>query len=83
MINGEKESLNTNIKKFNIVILSNIPFEYYELRKAALNLHSLNFPFMQIKEKKELPVLLYANLIKKRLGLLMIAPYKFHQLEEK
>ena len=30
---------------FNIIILSNIPFEYYNLRKKALQINNLNFPF--------------------------------------
>ena len=47
-----KNSLNRISKVFNIIILSNIPFEYYKLRKAALIMNNLNFPFLQIKEKK-------------------------------
>ena len=54
LVNGAKSSLNRISKKFNIIILSNIPFEFYELRKIALTCESiLIFLFLQIKEKKE------------------------------
>ena len=47
LVNGAKNSLNKISKEFNIIILSNIPFEYYELRKNALDKNNLSFPFCQ------------------------------------
>ncbi|MBF96624.1 MAG: hypothetical protein CFH34_00800 [Alphaproteobacteria bacterium MarineAlpha9_Bin4] len=52
VIRGSIKTLNKISKYFNIVVLSNIPFEYYDLRLNALNNNNLNFPFFANKGEK-------------------------------
>ena len=45
LVKGAVHTLNLLSKYFNIIILSNIPFQFYELRKNALLKNNLNYPF--------------------------------------
>ena len=46
LVKGVKNSLKVLSYTFNIVILSNIPIEYYKERKKALKNNQLNYPFI-------------------------------------
>ncbi len=46
LVNGVKNSLKVLSNTFNIVILSNIPIEYYKERKKALLQNELDYPFI-------------------------------------
>ena len=46
LIKGVKKSLIQLSNYFNILILSNIPFQHYEKRKLALKENKLDFPFI-------------------------------------
>ena len=83
LINGVKESLTRISKKFNIVILSNIPFKYYELRKAALNLHSLNFPFYANKGEKGTACSIICQLNKKETWFIDDSPLQVSSVRRK
>ena len=52
VVKGAVKTLNIISQYFNIVILSNIPFEFYDLRLSALNNNNLNFPFFANKGEK-------------------------------
>ena len=62
LVNGAKRSLHKISEKFNIIILSNIPFEFYELRKCALDKNGLNFPFFANRGEKGTPSSIISNL---------------------
>ncbi len=46
LVSGVKETLRNLSQIFNIIILSNIPFEYYENRKKALYINKIEYPFV-------------------------------------
>ena len=52
LVEGAVKTLNFLSKYFNIVILSNIPFEFYELRKNSLIKNNLDYPFLANKGEK-------------------------------
>jgi len=52
LMNGAKKSLKKLSSKFNIIILSNIPFDFYEDRLKALKKNNLDFPFYTNKGPK-------------------------------
>ena len=52
LVKGAQNSLHKLAKSFNILILSNIPFEFYKKRKIALKKYNLNFPFFANKGSK-------------------------------
>ena len=62
LVNGAKNSLHKISKKFNIIILSNIPFEFYELRKSALDKNGLKFPFFANRGDKGTTSSIISNL---------------------
>ena len=62
LVNGAKKSLDKISKKFNIIILSNIPFEYYGLRKTALSKNRIDFPFFANRGEKGTPSSIIAKL---------------------
>ena len=62
LVNGARSSLHKISEKFNIIILSNIPFEFYELRKSALDKNGLNFPFFANRGEKGTPSSIISNL---------------------
>ena len=66
LVNGAKSSLNKISKKFNIIILSNIPFEFYELRKSALKKNKLYFPFFTNRGEKGTPCSIISKLSNKQ-----------------
>ena len=66
LVNGAKRSLNKISKKFNIIILSNIPFEFYELRKSALKKNELYFPFYANRGEKGTPCSIISKLSNKQ-----------------
>ena len=45
LVSGAKESLNKISTYYNIIILSNIPSEFYKLRFEALESHNIHYPF--------------------------------------
>ena len=45
LVEGAVKSLQKLSRKYNIIILSNIPFKFYEKRKIALKKYGINFPF--------------------------------------
>ena len=55
LVRNASKTLNTIANKFNIIILSNIPFEFYNLRLKALKKNNLNFPFFANKGEKGTP----------------------------
>ena len=45
LVEGAVKSLQKLAVQYNIIILSNIPFKFYEKRKVALKKYGMNFPF--------------------------------------
>ncbi len=52
LVNGSKDSILKLAGFYNILILSNIPFQYYDLRLKALINNKLDFPFYANAGKK-------------------------------
>ena len=52
LMNGAKKSLKKLSSTFNIIVLSNIPFDFYDARSKALKKNNLNFPFYANKGPK-------------------------------
>ena len=48
LVEGALKSLQKLAVQHNIIILSNIPFKFYEKRKVALKKYGMNFPFFAI-----------------------------------
>ena len=63
-VNGVVNAFKKISKYYNIVILSNIPFEFYNLRKKALIKNNLVYLFANTGEKG-LPVLTFLANLKK------------------
>ncbi len=53
LVKGAVNSLQILSEQHNIIILSNIPFKFYEKRKVALKKMGLIFLFLQIQVLKE------------------------------
>lgn len=85
LVKGAKQSLNKLSKYFNIIILSNIPFKFYEKRKSALNKHNLNFPFYANKGPKGKTIKYIAKIFKKDIWFIDDSPYQIKsvKIEEK
>lgn len=52
LMNGAKKSIKKLSSTFNIIVLSNIPFDFYDARLKALKKNNLNFPFYANKGPK-------------------------------
>ncbi len=52
LIFGAKESLEKLSNNYSIIILSNIPHQFYNKRKRALDVHNIKFPFYANKGPK-------------------------------
>ncbi len=76
LVKGAKSSLRTLSQRFNILILSNIPFEFYEKRKIALEKHGLNFPFFANKGPKGKAVKYISKIYKQDLWFIDDSPYQ-------
>lgn len=83
LVNGAKSSLNKISEKFNIIILSNIPFEFYELRKSALEKNGLNFPFFANKGEKGTPSSIISNLHNKQTWFIDDSPTQISSVRKK
>ena len=52
LMNGAKKSIKKLSSTFNIIVLSNIPYDFYDDRLKALKKNNLNFPFYANKGPK-------------------------------
>jgi len=83
LINGAKESLQKIAEYFNIVILSNIPFEFYELRKKALIKNNLDYPFFANKGEKGTPCSNIFKVHKQQTWFIDDSPYQILAVKKK
>ena len=81
LIKGAKNSLKILSKSFNIIILSNIPFEFYEKRKNALINHNLNFPFFANKGPKGVTVKFISKFFKENIWFIDDSPYQIKSVK--
>ena len=76
LVKGAKYSLKILAKSFNIIILSNIPFEFYKKRKIALEKNGINFPFVANKGFKGVALKYIAKILKKDIWFIDDSPYQ-------
>ena len=83
LINGAKKAIEKISNKFNIIILSNIPYEYYELRKDSLKKNNLDFPFFANKGEKGIPSKIIASLHKNQTWFIDDSPNQVSSVRKK
>ncbi len=76
LVKDASYSLRALADRFNIVILSNIPFQFYEKRKKALIKYNLNFPFFANKGPKGKAVKHISKIYKGDLWFIDDSPYQ-------
>jgi len=81
LIFGAKKSLEKLSKKYSIIILSNIPHEFYNARKQALNSHNIKFPFFSNKGPKGKTVEFLANGITKNIWFIDDSPHQIKSVK--
>ena len=85
LVEGAVNSLQILSKKHNIIILSNIPFKFYEKRKVALKKCGINFPFFANTGPKGKAVKYLSDIHKGKIWFIDDSPYQIKsvKLEEK
>ena len=85
LVNGAADSLHELSKQYNIMILSNIPFKFYEKRKKALKKYKINFPFFANTGPKGKAVKFISDIHKGEIWFIDDSPYQIKsvKLEEK
>ena len=83
VVKGAVKTLNIISQYFNIVILSNIPFEFYDLRLSALNNNNLNFPFFANKGEKGTSSSDIFNMYKNQTWFIDDSPYQISSVKIK
>ncbi len=83
LINGAESSLKKISKYFNIIILSNIPFQFYYIRKNALINNNLNFPFFANTGEKGTACSTMLNIFKKKVWFIDDSPIQIESVKKK
>ena len=83
LVKGAFKTLNLLSKNFNIIILSNIPFEYYELRKKALIKNNLDFPFLANSGEKGDASYKIFNILGNETWFIDDSPYQVYSVKTK
>ena len=85
LVEGAVNSLQILSKKHNIIILSNIPFKFYEKRKVALKKCGINFPFFANTGPKGKAVKYLSDIHKGKIWFIDDSPFQIKsvKLEEK
>ena len=85
LVKGAFNSLNILSREYNILILSNIPFRFYEQRKKALKKYKINFPFFANTGPKGKAVKYLSDIHKGEIWFIDDSPYQIKsvKLEEK
>ena len=85
LVEGAANSLQILSKQHNIIILSNIPFKFYEKRKEALKKYGMNFPFFANTGPKGKAVKYISDNHKGKIWFIDDSPYQIKsvKLEEK
>ncbi len=82
LMKGAKSSLKKLSLDYNIVILSNIPFEYYDLRKSALEKHKLTYPFIANKGEKGKACFAIYEMFKQKTWFIDDSPYQIDSVKK-
>ena len=85
LVEGAVKSLQELSKQCSIIILSNIPFKFYENRKVALKKYGINFPFFANTGPKGKAVKYISDIHKGKIWFIDDSPYQIKsvKLEEK
>ena len=85
LVEGAVNSLQILSEQHNIIILSNIPFKFYEKRKVALKKYGINFPFFANTGPKGKAVKYLSDIHKGKIWFIDDSPYQIKsvKLEEK
>jgi len=85
LVKGVVDSLQILSRKYNIIILSNIPIQFYEKRKIALKKYKINFPFFANTGPKGKAVKYISDIHKGEIWFIDDSPYQIRsvKLEEK
>ena len=85
LVKGAVNSLQILSEQHNIIILSNIPFKFYEKRKVALKKCGINFPFFANTGPKGKAVKYLSDIHKGKIWFIDDSPYQIKsvKLEEK
>ena len=85
LVEGAVKSLQKLSRKYNIIILSNIPFKFYEKRRIALKKCGINFPFFANTGPKGKAVKYLSDIHKGKIWFIDDSPYQIKsvKLEEK
>ena len=85
LVEGALKSLQKLSRQYNIIILSNIPFKFYEKRKVALKKYGMNFPFFANTGPKGKAVKYLSDIHKGKIWFIDDSPYQIKsvKLEEK
>ena len=82
LVKGVKSNLHKLAQSFNILILSNIPFEFYKERKKALKKYDLNFPFFANKGPKGKAVAYITKIYKGDIWFIDDSPYQIKSVKQ-
>ena len=85
LMNGAKKSIKKLSSTFNIIVLSNIPYDFYDARLKALKKNNLNFPFYANKGPKGIAMKKIALEFKNNIWFIDDSPFQIKsvQLAEK
>ena len=85
LVEGAVKSLHKLSRQCSILILSNIPFKFYEKRKVALKKYGMNFPFFANTGPKGKAVKYISDIHKGKIWFIDDSPYQIKsvKLEEK
>ena len=85
LVEGAVKSLQKLSRQCSIIILSNIPFKFYEKRKTALKKYGINFPFFANTGPKGKAVKYLSDIHKGKIWFIDDSPYQIKsvKLEEK
>ena len=85
LVEGAVKSLQKLSRQCSIIILSNIPFKFYEKRQAALKKYGINFPFFANTGPKGKAVKYISDIHKGKVWFIDDSPYQIKsvKLEEK
>lgn len=81
LVYGAADSLNELSKQFNIIILSNIPFKFYEKRRIALKKNRINFPFFANTGPKGKAVKFISDIHKGEIWFIDDSPYQIRSVK--
>ena len=85
LMNGAKKSIKKLSSTFNIIVLSNIPYDFYDARLKALKKNNLDFPFYANKGPKGIAMKKIALEFKNNIWFIDDSPFQIKsvQLAEK